>query len=60
MQLAKDLQSWEPDNQCFDLEFVARSIATATGVAERQVRTAIELLAEFGLLRNLPLGSEAR
>jgi len=30
--------------QCFDLEQAVRSIAAATGVAERQVRTAIELL----------------
>ncbi|HIF34523.1 MAG: Tex family protein [Pirellulaceae bacterium] len=29
---------------CFDLEQVARAIATATGVAEAQVKTAIELL----------------
>ena len=30
--------------QCFDMEQAVRSIAAATGVPERQVRTAIELL----------------
>ncbi len=33
-----------PTFQCFDLRQVARSIADATGVAQRQVQTAIELL----------------
>ena len=35
---------------CFDLDEVARSIAAATGVAERQVRTAIELLEDGNTL----------
>src|SRR5210317_407774 len=33
-----------PTLECFDIEQVVRSIAAATGVAEPQVRTAIELL----------------
>ena len=36
--------------KCFDLEEAVRSIAAATGVAERQVRTAIELLEDGNTL----------
>jgi len=36
--------------KCFDLEQAVRSIAGATGVAERQVRTAIELLEDGNTL----------
>ena len=36
--------------ECFDLEQAVKSIAAATGVAERQVRTAIELLEDGNTL----------
>ncbi len=36
--------------QCFDLAQVARSIAAATGVAERQVQAAVGLLEEGNTL----------
>ncbi|MBP90858.1 MAG: RNA-binding transcriptional accessory protein [Planctomycetaceae bacterium] len=39
-----------PTFQCFDLKHAVRSIATATGVAERQVRAAVELLEDGNTL----------